>query len=356
MSNVVSLRRLGHGGGDPAVPALVDLLAVRRRHRHDPFWLKENAELAQILAATGCEDADLSPLRPFISTLMSELRFFPQYYRLYLSLAVDLAALGLPDVPLAPMADFVLAERLIDVELSDTHRGEARLLVQRAGSDPGADPAMDERLALFARNARGFCLPNRRAAYDLTHVVFHAADYGRRPIGRDADRRLSLIHAGMIAWLEDNLDLLAEVVIALSLSDEQVPDLWRRAVLRGASAAEFSPGHDGARFDDDYHQYLVANWAASVLGGAAFGQAIPRSARLIHQPKAASPALRELSLALLDLGRDRCGDWARMRWRIWGKLSEPSRARIKGLETMPEFEGFFEGFARADRTGEQGKC
>lgn len=353
MSNVVALRRQGFGVGDRAVPALIDLLATRRRHRHDPFWLKENAELAQILAATGVCDADLGPLQPFLATLMPELRFFPQYYRLYLSLAVDLAAMGMPDVPLQQMTDFILAERLTEVELSDTHRGEARLLLERAGAVPGGDAALDARLASFAANARGFCLPNRRAAYDLTHIVFHATDYGRRSVAPDADRRASLINAGMIAWLEDNLDLLSEVVIALVLSGETPPEAWRRAVTKGAGEVEFAQGHEGARFDDDYHQYLVSNWAVSLMGGRAFAAAVPAQARLVHQPRPASAALRDLSMILLDMGAERSGDWPKMRWRIWGRLSEASRARVAALEILPEFEVFFEGFARAGAGGGQ---
>lgn len=347
MSNVVSLRHARPRGVDPAVPALIDLLALRRRNRHDPFWLKENAELVQILAATQHADCDLAPIESLLSSLMSELRFFPQYYRLYLSLAVDMATLGVQGLPLDEMVDFVLSQRLMDVELSDTHRGEARLLMRRAGADLPEDPALDARLFHFSQNARGFCLPNRRAAYDLTHIVFHGSDYGRLNIATDPLRDQSLMHAGMVAWLEDNLDLLSEVVIAQVLSGATPPDLWVREIRKFASAVEFSAGHEGARFDDDYHQYLVSNWAVSVLGGSAFDGHIPASARLIHQRRTTGHALRELSLILLDMGDARTGDWARMSWRIRGRLSEPSRQRLEAIEPLPEFEGFFEGFARA---------
>ena len=201
MTNVVSLRRQGSLASDPAIPALIDLFATRRRGRHDAFWLKENAEMLQILAALGAgAQADLDPHRQRAGALMQELRFFPQYYRMYLSLAVDLRNLGLPEAPVEEMAAFVQAQDLPAIELSDTHRGEALLLLRRAGV-AAVDPALEARLARFAANSAAFCLPNRRAAYDLTHIVFHTADYGRKTIPRDPARRLSLIQAGIVAWL-----------------------------------------------------------------------------------------------------------------------------------------------------------
>ncbi len=349
MSNVVSLRRHGLGGLEPAIPALGDLFSTRRRHRQDPFWLKENAELAQILAATGATDVDLSPLAPFVGEMVDEIRFFPQYYRLYLSLAVDLAALGMPGVPVDDLVAFAVENDLGGIELSDMHRAEVALLLRRAGLEAETDAALAARLWAFARRPGGFCLPNRRAAYDLTHIVFHAADYGRKVLPADPQLRVNLIHAGMVAWLEDNLDLLSEVVIALRLSGHQAPEAWVRAVTRGAAEADFAPGHEGARFDDDYHQYLVANWAACVLGGPSFVLGVPGNARLIHQRRAASPALRELSYALLEMGAERSGDWSHMRWRLWPKLSDASRTRVGALENMQEFGEFFAGFARAGR-------
>lgn len=353
MSNIVSLRRCDLNRVRPGVSALVDMLSVRRRQRHDPFWLKENAELLQILAATSVEDVDLTPFEPLSANIMAELRFFPQYYRLYLSMALDLAALGMPGLPVDEMAAFILRENLSDVELSDTHRGEACLLLERAGAAQSPDEALRNRLIRFASNTRGFSLPNRRAAYDLTHIVFHATDYGRRRFELPEAVRRSLMHVGMVAWLEENMDLLAETVIALSLCSAEVPPDWSKAVLRGAVSASFLPGHEGARFDDDYHQYLVTNWAALAMGQGGFNGAIPQNARLIRCSGSRGSALRELSMVLFDMGDQRLGDWSRMRWRVLGRLSADGRDRIEALQALPEFEAFFEGFARATEDGSQ---
>lgn len=362
MSNVVSLRRAEPIGFIRAQNDLVDLFANRRRKRRDAFWLKENAELLQILAATqgycpqhqaeGGFVPDLSAYADFVHNMVDELRFFPQYYRFYLSMALDLSALGLPGVPVVEVARIILDQRLAVGELSDSHRGEARLLLSRAGfagamTEGDEDAALTARLTAFAEEPALFCLPNRQLAYALTHTVFHASDYGRKSLTRSAGRRLALMHAGIIAWLEDNLDLLAEVSIALDQSAETVPAIWRDVIAEAASRMTGDTGPVAGPFDDDYHEYLVVNWAVAANGAAPFATQMPQEARFFHRPKAATSALREMSLSLLDMGPGRTGDWARMRWRLWPKLSATARAQIEAIETLPEFEGFFHGFARA---------
>jgi hypothetical protein len=250
------------------------------------------------------------------------------------------------DAPVEEMAAFIQSQDLPAIELSDTHRGEVQLLLRRAGV-AAKDAALDARLQRFATNSAAFCLPNRRAAYDLTHIVFHASDYGRQAISPVPERRLSLIYAGLVAWLEGNLDLLAEVTLALRLSGEDVPEVWANAVAMAADLVTFEPGHAAGAFDDDYHQYLVLNWAFALSGGEAFRGGVPGDARIIRQPLRHGAALHEMSMALLEMGDARQPDWARMRWRLWPKLSEPARECLTSVETMPEFESFFAGFSRA---------
>jgi hypothetical protein len=349
MSNVVSLNRVSSVASVPALNAVLDLFANRRRNRRDAFWLKENAEVLQVLLATAGdrEKLDLSAYDAFVATLLDEFAFFPQYYRFYLSMALDLSALGRSDVPVAAIAERVVQDGLIGTEWSDSHRAEARLLLARAGVHAAKDQGLEARLAAFAGQSAVFCLPNRQLAYALTHSVFHASDYGRRGMAPDAARRLSLIHAGIIAWLEDNLDLLAEVAVALHQSGETVPEVWRQDILAKTAGFVGDTGPQTGPFDDAYHEFLVLNWAAGALGGAAFAAAMPVGACLFHRPKRAETALRDLSLGLLDMGRSRSSDWAKMRWRLWPKLSAPVRARIEAVESLPEFEGFFGFFARS---------
>jgi hypothetical protein len=349
MSNIVSLNKPTSVSLVPALDSVLDIFANRRRSRRDAYWLKENAEVLQVLLTTtaGPGKPDLSPYDGFVSTLLDELAFFPQYYRFYLSMALDLAALGRTDVPVNAIAEKVVQDGLIVSELSDSHRAEARLLLARAGIAIDEDAGLAARLSSFSGRSALFCLPNRQLAYALTHHVFHATDYGRRRFDPDENLRLSLIHAGLVAWLEDNLDLLAEVAVALHHAGHEVPSLWRQEILAAAASFSGVTGPEAGPFDDDYHEYLVLNWAAGALGGTPFAAPMPSGARLFHRQRSNSHALRDLSLALLGLGRNRSPDWATMRWRLWPKLSAPARARIEAVDSLPEFAGFFRVFSRS---------
>lgn len=353
MSNVVSLYSPAHVTADRALDDVVDLFANRRRTRRDAFWLKENAELLQILLATQHAQSapDLSAYAGFVSSMVEEMRFFPQYYRFYLSIALDLAALGFADVPVRSLADLTLQGGYMGAELSDSHRAEAGLLMARAGQPLAHDQGLVARLEDFCGQSALFCLPNRSLAYALTHSVFHASDYGRVPIARNPARRLALVHAGIIAWMEDNLDLLAEVAVALVQSGEAVPQVWQDAILTALAEFSVEQGAASGPFDDAYHEFLVLNWAAHALGGTAFAASVPSGARLFRRQKHGETALRDLSLALLDMGGGRSADWAMMRWRIWPKLAASARARIEAVEALPEFDGFFRIFARAGQAG-----
>ena len=84
MTNVIALNapprrnRLSERTG-----ALIDCFARQRRIMDDVFWLKENAELLNILECTGQRVAPsaLTPLGDFYATLPDRLAFFPQYTR-----------------------------------------------------------------------------------------------------------------------------------------------------------------------------------------------------------------------------------------------------------------------------------
>lgn len=347
MSNIVALRR-PHFGRHTTVSALTvvpQMFAVDRRARDDAFWLKENAEILQILAATRTF-CDISCYVPVARKLFSDLQFFPQYYRMFLSIGLDLHALGLPNVPVADMAAYVLDEGLAEAEVSDIHRSEAQLLLARAGM-AADDAGLQARLAHFTAQSARFAVPNLRAAYDLTHVVFHAADYGRQTLTADADRTRSLIHAGIVAFLDDNMDLLAEVTIALRLSGGVVPTAWDAAVASDLARFSIEADHGDAAPDDDYHAWLVQSWAGAVAnGGQVFGGHVPQGARLFRAQSTKTGTLRALSLALIEMGEARRPDWAHMRWRIASSLTAPQRAHLAAVQDLPEFEGFFTGFSR----------
>lgn len=196
--------------------AISAMFATRRRARGDVFWLKENAEWLGILTQLeGAQDAaSLDPYRDFYATIPEQLAFFPQYYRFFLSLCLDLEDLGMTGTLGADLCRAVAAQGLAEAELSDLQRAEAaRLLARR---DAGTfDAALDGRLRRFIGRSETFALPNKKAAYELTHIVFYLSEYGRKNPKPSAAVLTSLTYAGIVAFLDQDADLLAEICVAL---------------------------------------------------------------------------------------------------------------------------------------------
>ena len=82
MSNVIQLNAPSQrqSAADRSA-ALISSFAHHRRFGDDVFWLKENAELLNILECTGAElnSASLEPHQGFYDQVEKRLGFFPQY-------------------------------------------------------------------------------------------------------------------------------------------------------------------------------------------------------------------------------------------------------------------------------------
>jgi hypothetical protein len=337
----------------PGIDRLIDLFAQHRHGPGDARWLKENAELLRLIVATGhpVPDAVLHRVHgPTASALPGRLAFFPQYYRFFLSIALDLAALGLPlDAP--ALVARALDDGLAEAELSDLQRAEARLFAERAGLAPAADPGLTDRLLRFARRSATFALPNKKAAYELTHIVFYLSHYGQRGFDGADGLRESLEFAGLVAWLEQNTDLLAEICMALRFCGAAPPPAWEDAVAADFGAFRIA-AQDGAAGSDDYHPWLMAAWSVAVAGGTPLARSLPHGALRFAAPRRAS-ALHEVSAALIRMEASRSPDWPLMRRRLSGQLSVPALDLLDRAATAtPAFEPFFARFVRAAATGQ----
>ncbi|MEO1140557.1 MAG: hypothetical protein AAFW87_14010 [Pseudomonadota bacterium] len=333
--------------------ALIDRFATQRRPQNDVFWLKENAELLNVLDSTGAElDASaLEPLAEVYDTLHRRLGFFPQYYRFLVSICLDLEDLGLVGNKGHVAVDWVVSEGLADAELSDLQRAEARRLCLRRGVDPfEGDTGLDDRLRAFGARQDTFALPNKKAAYELTHIVFYLSEYGRQnPDLPDAFVR-SLHFAGTLAFLELNTDLLAEICIALRFSGQTPPAIWENWIsdqARGFICSSDELGWAG----DDYHPFLMTNWFMNVAGMGGFGVQVPDGPISFEAPRPSVAPLRELSECMYQMEGVRSSDWPSMRKVLDGVLSTEAREVVDAAETAVDFEAFFAGFAR---TGLQG--
>ncbi len=352
MTNVISLsvphRRQGFAERSGSLAAIFSKM---RRLPDDVFWLKENAEFLNITecTGTGVPAPALENWSAFYADLDRRLNFFPQYYRFLLSITLDLEDLGLEGDAGERACAWVSRKGLAEAELSDLQRGEARRLLSRRGASTlAADAGLDDRLRAFVSRAGTFSLPNKKAAYELTHIVFYLSEYGRRDPQLPEHALISLEYAGVLAMLEQNMDLLAEVCIALRYAGLTPSLAWESRVIRGLRYFEVDSDED-APMADDYHEYLVSSWAASVAGDSGVSMGVrPERCVFRRTSETLSAPLRSLSSALYELDQARSGDWHRMRPWVYDLMDDEQQAILAEAETStPHFESFFEGFARA---------
>ena len=251
------------------ITALLGAFAEHRRIGDDVFWLKENAELLNILECTGQSVAPEALARHagFYAQALQRLQFFPQYYRFLLSLSLDLEDLGMPGDQAQRMVDFAAREGLAEAELSDLQRAEARRLMTRRGVDPIRDDGLNDRLRAFCARTKTFALPNKKAAYELTHIVYYLSEYGRRDPDLPEAALQSLHFAGLTAFLDQNADLLAEICIALRYAGQQPPAVWTSWLEQETAAYRVHEESQGS-INDDYHEFLVCNWHQAVIEAA----------------------------------------------------------------------------------------
>ncbi|MDA7424440.1 DUF6902 family protein [Thalassococcus lentus] len=352
MSNVISLAVPSRIEPlETRLSSLVALFARERRTGDDVFWLKENAELLNILECTGQSVAPdaLAVHGGFYASAMERLQFFPQYYRFLLSLALDLEDLGMPGEEAAKMVDFAHGEGLAEAELSDLQRAEARRLMARRGIDPVNDPFLNDRLRTFASRTKTFALPNKKAAYELTHIVFYLSEYGRRDPNLTQNALKSLHFAGLTAFLDQNADLLSEICTGMVYAGEQPPAVWTAWLAQETRKFELEAG-ETVSLNDAYHEFLVCNWHAAVAGEPIFRKPVSATRTRFDRPKAGAP-LREISQTMMALESQRSGDWDVMRRRMEPQLSAQANDVLNmAAESSDHFDAFFEGFARAGRS------
>ena len=247
--------------------ALIDAFGRHRRHTDDVFWLKENAELLNILECTGAQVSQqvLSGHGQVYHELPERISFFPQYYRFLLSICLDLEDLGIGGQQGEKLCAWVAEQGLAEAELSDLQRAEAFRLLARRGVQPVCDAGLNARLHKFIERSDTFALPNKKAAYELTHIVFYLSEYGRKDPELSARAIRSLNFAGVLAYLDQNADLLAEICVALRYAGAQPSAIWETWVMSVMSAFEVVEGAD-IDVADDYHAYFVSGWLARLKG------------------------------------------------------------------------------------------
>ncbi|MGJ8556921.1 MAG: DUF6902 family protein [Sulfitobacter geojensis] len=352
MSNVITFTPARRRSRAQNLRALMAGLAQGRRAQGDVYWLKENAEVLGMLTATkaAMSAGDLAPYAEFYDTLEAKLQFFPQYYRFFLSIGLDIEDLGMDGHKGKALCQWVADAGLVKAELSDLQRAEAhRLLARRGDCDPRAVEAVKGRLRRFAERESTFALPNKKAAYELTHIVFYLSDYGKRDAQLSAGILTSLHFAGVLAYLDQNHDLLAEVCTALQLTGNTPSPIWTQAVADAHALILPVSGVPEYPRQDAFHSYLVTGWAQAVQGYTSFEAQVPEGALYFESKVPQGGALRSLSQCLYDLGPKRSESWPNMRAQVMPWLDRQSQHVLEQAEaSTPHFAAFFESFARAN--------
>lgn len=349
MSNVITLTRPERSTLATRQSRLIAGFAERRRLPDDVFWLKENAELLGILSATGTqlEAEALAPFTAFYDQIEDRLRFFPQYYRFLISICLDLEDLGLAGEKGTALCVWAASRGLADAELSDLQRAEARRLLARRGAGHVQDPGLDARLHQFIDRSGTFAMPNKKAAYELTHIVFYLSEYGKCDPGLSDAAVVSLEFAGLLAYLDQNVDLLAEICIALRFAGRTPSAIWEEAV-RAAHQTCVVVAEDSDDLNDPYHEYLVTGWAGVVAGTEAFAAEVPAGAVRFARSVVPQGALRTMSERMFEMGQTRSGDWHQMRGQVVPYLAPNGHDVLENAEqSTDKFAAFFQRFARA---------
>jgi len=328
--------------------------AQHRRVIDDVFWLKENAEILNILECTGARPAPeaLETHESFYGQVEKRMEFFPQYYRFLLSICLDLEDLGMHGEKGEALVAWVADQGLVEAELSDLQRGEARRLLQRRGHELSQlDAGLDDRLRRFVSRSTTFAMPNKKAAYELTHIIFYLSEYGRKDPFLGTEVRESLDFAGTLAFLDQNADLLAEICIAMRYAGFSAPRNWVSWLERHSSNFAIETGN-AASVQDDYHEFFVCNWFLADTGKEAFTRDFLSERMTFHRPTSGIGPLREISECMFRLKERRSGNWRRMRPVLTETLSEGAHEILTQAEGASEsFEAFFAGFARVDLQG-----
>ncbi|KMK67400.1 hypothetical protein [Puniceibacterium sp. IMCC21224] len=351
MSNVIQLRVPSRVQRQEArFGALLHSFAAERRTGDDVFWLKENAEILNVLESTGTElpDGALASHQAFYDTVEQRMSFFPQYYRFLLSITLDLEALGMKGNKAEQLVDWAVSQDLAHAEMSDLQRMEARRLMTRRGRDPlPTDAGLEGRMRSFISRSQTFALPNKKAAYELTHAVFYLSEYGRFDPQLDASAVTSLHFSGLLAYLDQNADLLAEICVALIYAGEVPPPLWSDWLARETYGFTVT-GDPDIDIHDAYHDYLVCNWHQATTGAPIFSGTILSGRMRFDRATQDSAPLREMSEFMFSMDGARSGDWLHMRDRIADNLSPGALDVLASAEKSDHFEAFFHGFARPD--------
>jgi len=253
-----------------------EAFAVKRNPTLSFPFFKENGELLSITSNLGClaDPRALDAYQEFYDNASILMECYPQYYRFFLGIVLDLENLGLQGNMGATLCEMTSDKSLLFYDTSDLRRMEAILLLSNrrelTANEQDLRTSTYNNINNFIARPEHFTKFNRPFFYDLTHFIFYLTDYGRNPFPLENSPLECLHYIGLLALLDNDEDLLAEVAICLNYMGHEIPSFWDkeltgfknkiRIVYDETVQSALNPAVD------EYHSYFVLNWYYGVIG------------------------------------------------------------------------------------------
>jgi len=258
----------------------VEAFAAKRNPTLSFPFFKENGELLCITSNLGClaDPRALDAYQEFYDNASVLMDCYPQYYRFFLGIVLDLESLGLQGNVGATLCETTSQNSLLFYDTSDLRRMEALSLIssrrELTQDEHNLRAKTYDSINNFIARPDHFTKFNRPFFYDLTHFIFYLTDYGRNPFPLDNSPIQCLHYIGLLALLDSDEDLLAEAGICLNYMGHEIPSFWDRDLTGFKN--EISIVYDETVQSalnpavDEYHSYFVLNWYYGVTGREVF--------------------------------------------------------------------------------------
>jgi len=248
----------------------VRTFAINRNSELTFAYLKENGELLSIAASSNLllEPAARELYRKFYDSAFQTCELLPQYFRFILAIVMDLEDLGYVGNVGKRICEYVVKQDYLDYETSDTRRLEILTLLARRIPDGAIErnyrDQLEQSVDKFISKPDHFVKFNKPLFYELTHFIFFLTNYGTNKIQLKNSPIECLTNVGILALLDNDVDLLAEICICFKFLGETPPAFWEQYVESSLSEvtitfdASIQSAINGAT--DEYHAYFMMNW------------------------------------------------------------------------------------------------
>lgn len=259
---------------------IVEAFALKRNPEFSFPFLKENGELLGIAVDAGflVEPRGLELYRNFYDNALKLTQSYPQYYRFTLGMVVDLEKAGMRGQVSRDLANYVMEEELVLFDTSDTRRLEALTLLSHVDRlkprYTEAYKAVLGNIDQLISRPDWYTKFNKPLFYDLTHIIFFLTNNGSQDLPLENDVYPCLMNMGLLALLDNDADLLAEICICLQYINRPIPSYWDDFLQDNVGKIKTSySGTVASALNssvDEYHIYLVLNWYEAMQNRPSF--------------------------------------------------------------------------------------